>query len=56
MGWHIAWLLYLARCSIGFERGAPAIFQTLASKRAPGASGLPPARADLYERSPTYSA
>jgi cyclopropane-fatty-acyl-phospholipid synthase len=42
------WLLYLARCSIGFERGALAIFQTLASKRAPGASGLPPTRADLY--------
>ena len=42
------WLLYLARCSIGFERGAMAIFQTLASKRAPGASGLPPTRADLY--------
>ena len=45
------WLLYLARCSIAFERGALAIFQTLASKRAPGASGLPPTRADLYARS-----
>ena len=43
------WLIYLARCSIGFERGALAIFQTLASKRAPSAlsSGLPPTRRDL---------
>ena len=43
------WLIYLARTSIGFERGACAIFQTLASKRAVGASGLPPTRRDLYE-------
>ena len=43
-----AWLLYLARCAIAFERGASAIFQTVASKRAHGASGLPPTRADLY--------
>jgi cyclopropane-fatty-acyl-phospholipid synthase len=42
------WLLYLAGCSLGFERSALAIFQTLASKRAKGASGLPPTRADLY--------
>jgi cyclopropane-fatty-acyl-phospholipid synthase len=43
------WLLYLARSAIGFERGASAIFQTLASKRAPSAlvSGLPPTRRDL---------
>jgi cyclopropane-fatty-acyl-phospholipid synthase len=43
-----AWLLYLARCAIGFDRGAMAIFQTLASKRNVGASGLPPTRRDLY--------
>ena len=43
------WLLYLARSAIGFERGASAIFQTLASKRAPSAlvSGLPPTRRDI---------
>ncbi len=42
------WLLYLARSAIAFERGGAALFQTLASKRAPGASGLPPTRQDLY--------
>jgi cyclopropane-fatty-acyl-phospholipid synthase len=44
------WLIYLARSAIAFERGASAIFQTLASKRAPGvhASGLPPTRRDLF--------
>ncbi len=48
------WLIYLARCAIGFERGATAIFQTLASKRALGvhASGLPPTRADLFAPPP----
>jgi cyclopropane-fatty-acyl-phospholipid synthase len=43
------WLLYLARTAIGFERGATAVFQTLASKRAVGASGLPPTRRHLLE-------
>jgi cyclopropane-fatty-acyl-phospholipid synthase len=42
------WLLYLAGVSIAFERGTIGIFQTLASKRARGPSGLPPTRADLY--------
>ena len=42
------WLLYLAGVSIAFERGSIGIFQTLASKRARGPSGLPPTRADLY--------
>ena len=42
------WLLYLTGCSIGFERGAAQIFQTVATKRARGASPLPPTRADLY--------
>jgi cyclopropane-fatty-acyl-phospholipid synthase len=42
------WLLYLAGVSLGFQRGTVGIFQTLASKRARGASGLPPTRADLY--------
>jgi cyclopropane-fatty-acyl-phospholipid synthase len=42
------WLLYLTGCSIGFERGAAQIFQTVATKRTRGASPLPPTRADLY--------
>jgi cyclopropane-fatty-acyl-phospholipid synthase len=42
------WLLYLAGCSLAFERGAVGVNQTLASKRTRGASGLPPTRQDLY--------
>lgn len=42
------WLLYLAGCSLAFERGGAVIFQTLASRRVKGASELPPSRADLY--------
>jgi cyclopropane-fatty-acyl-phospholipid synthase len=42
------WLLYLAGCSLAFERSAVGIFQTLASKKAKGPSGLPPTREDLY--------
>ena len=42
------WLFYLAGVSIGFARGSVCIFQTLASKRVRGPSGLPPTRADLY--------
>jgi cyclopropane-fatty-acyl-phospholipid synthase len=42
------WLSFFAGGSIAFERGALAINQTLVSKRARGASGLPPTRADLY--------
>lgn len=42
------WLLYLAGCSLAFERSAVGIFQTLASKRDKGPSGLPPTRRDLY--------
>jgi cyclopropane-fatty-acyl-phospholipid synthase len=42
------WLIYLAGVSIGFDRGRIGIFQTLASKRKRGASGLPLTRADLY--------
>ena len=42
------WLLYLAGCSLAFERNSVGIYQTLASKRVKGASGLPPTRADLY--------
>ena len=42
------WLIYLAGVSIGFDRGRICIFQTLASKRKRGASGVPLSRADLY--------
>jgi cyclopropane-fatty-acyl-phospholipid synthase len=42
------WLPYLAGCSMAFERNTLGIFQTLASKRVRGPSGLPPTRAELY--------
>lgn len=42
------WLLYLAGCSLAFERGAVGVFQTLASRRSRGPSGLPSTRAGLY--------
>jgi len=42
------WLLYLAGCSLAFERGAVGIFQTLASRKTRGPAGLPPTREDLY--------
>jgi cyclopropane-fatty-acyl-phospholipid synthase len=42
------WLLYLTGCSITFERASAQIFQTVATRRARGPSGLPPTRADLY--------
>jgi cyclopropane-fatty-acyl-phospholipid synthase len=43
------WLLYLAGVSLGFARGSIGIFQTLASRRQKGLSGLPPSRRDLYQ-------
>jgi cyclopropane-fatty-acyl-phospholipid synthase len=43
------WLAYLAGCSLAFERNTVGIYQTLASKRVRGPSGLPPTRADLYQ-------
>lgn len=42
------WMLYLAIFTLAFERNACMIFQTLASRRRVGASGLPLTRADLY--------
>ena len=42
------WLIYLAGCALAFERNTVGIYQTLASKRVRGPSGLPPTRADLY--------
>ena len=44
------WLLYLAGVSLAFERGTVGIYQTVATRRARGASGLPPTRADLYKQ------
>jgi cyclopropane-fatty-acyl-phospholipid synthase len=43
------WLAYLAGVSIGFNHGSFGIFQTLASKRRRGPSGMPPTRAWLYD-------
>ena len=42
------WLAYLAGCALAFERNTVGVYQTLASKRVRGPSGLPPTRADLY--------
>lgn len=42
------WLAYIAGCSLAFARNTVGIYQTLASKRVRGPSGLPPTRADLY--------
>jgi cyclopropane-fatty-acyl-phospholipid synthase len=42
------WIAYLAASSIGFARNSVGVFQTLASKRVRGPSGLPPSREGLY--------
>ena len=42
------WVAYLAAASIGFARNSVGVFQTLASKRTRGPSGLPPSREQLY--------
>jgi cyclopropane-fatty-acyl-phospholipid synthase len=42
------WLVYLGAGSIAYERNTACVYQTLASKRRRGPSGLPPTRADLY--------
>ncbi len=42
------WIAYLAVVSMAFAQGTVGIFQTLASKRVRGPSGLPPTRAELY--------
>ncbi|HEX2726198.1 MAG TPA: cyclopropane-fatty-acyl-phospholipid synthase family protein, partial [Beijerinckiaceae bacterium] len=44
------WLVYLAACSIAFERNTVGLFQTVASTRRRGPSGLPPTREDLYKK------
>jgi cyclopropane-fatty-acyl-phospholipid synthase len=49
------WLAYLAACSIAFERSTVGLYQTLASKRRRGPSGLPPTRVDLYRPMPDKS-
>ena len=40
------WLLYMSMCARAFERSAIGVFQTLASKRHAGPSGLPLARGE----------
>jgi cyclopropane-fatty-acyl-phospholipid synthase len=42
------WLLYFSLFALAFQRGTCLVFQTLATKREPGPSGLPQSRADLY--------
>jgi cyclopropane-fatty-acyl-phospholipid synthase len=42
------WVAYLAAASIGFTQNSVGVFQTLASKRMRGPSGLPPSREQLY--------
>lgn len=42
------WMTYMAGCALAFERGTVGIFQTLATRRARGPSGLPLTRADWY--------
>ena len=42
------WLTFFSVFALAFERNACLVFQTLASRRAVGASGLPSTRADLY--------
>jgi cyclopropane-fatty-acyl-phospholipid synthase len=42
------WQAYLAGVSVNFAGGSLLIYQTLASRRGRGSSGLPPTRADLY--------
>ncbi len=42
------WLMYLAGCSMAFERNAVGICQTLVSRRLRGPAEVPPSRADLY--------
>jgi cyclopropane-fatty-acyl-phospholipid synthase len=45
------WILWLAGSSLFFTHGSIGIFQTLASKRVRGNTGLPPTRAHLYVQS-----
>jgi cyclopropane-fatty-acyl-phospholipid synthase len=42
------WLAYLAACAIAFERNGVGVYQTVATMRRHGPSGLPPTRAGLY--------
>lgn len=42
------WLIYFALFAKGFERGSVLVYQTVARRRRPGASGLPLDRRSLY--------
>ncbi|HOV04757.1 MAG TPA: class I SAM-dependent methyltransferase, partial [Kaistiaceae bacterium] len=44
------WVAYLVGIALGFERGSLGTFQTLASKRSRGISGLSRNRADIYRK------
>ena len=50
------WLVYLGGCSIAFQRNTARLFQTVASHKRRGPSGLPPTRADLYVPKSTIGA
>ena len=43
------WLLYFALFAVGFDRGVVNLYQTLASKRRIGASGLLPTREYMHK-------
>lgn len=44
------WLAFFALCAKAFERGSALVYQTVARKRTPGASGLPLDRGLLYAK------
>ncbi len=43
------WIIYMAGCSYGFEKGHIGVYQLLAAKRKHGYSHLPLTREDIYE-------
>lgn len=49
------WLIYLGGSSLSFQRNNVGVYQTLASRRRRGPSGLPPTREDLYRSWPTWT-
>ena len=50
------WLIYLGGSAISFLRNNVGVYQTLASRRRRGASGLPPTREDMYRNWPAAAA
>ncbi|HEV2570194.1 cyclopropane-fatty-acyl-phospholipid synthase family protein [Methylocella sp. CPCC 101449] len=47
------WLVYLAACSITFERNNCGLYQTLSVKRLKGPTDMPPTRTYMYAPGPT---